>query len=115
VTDRTEALHPSSGIAQLSTSRGLRFQELVRCVASCSALDPIVMAFTLMIKRVNHPVSEAGSHCDDPSCALCAAAVVAQYPGSDDSLLEIYHQAYSEIELCLGALQQKKREKAAVA
>ena len=113
--DRKEALHPSSGVARLSNSRGLPFQELVWRVASCSALDPVVMAFTLMIKRVNHLVSGADSHCDDPSCALCAAAIVAQYPGSDDSLLEIYHQAYSEIELCLGALQQKKREKAAVA
>jgi hypothetical protein len=103
---KREALYPSFGIAKLRNSRGFQFGELVDRVASCSAFDPIAVAFTLMIRRLRHLVPGTVSHCHDPSCALCAAAVVAQYPGDEDSLLKTYHQAYHEIEFCLGVREK---------
>jgi hypothetical protein len=107
---KTEVLYPSFGIAQLRNSSGSRFRELVDRVASCSAFDPVAMAFTLMIRRLRGLAPESAHLCHDPSCALCAASLVTQYPGDEDSLLETYHQARCEIEFCLGV-----REKASVA
>jgi hypothetical protein len=104
---KREALYPSFGIGKLRNSRGPRFRELVDRVASCSAFDPVTMAFSLMIRRLRRLIPESAPHCHDPSCALCAAMIVAQYSGDDDSLLETYHQAYSEIEYCLGISYEK--------
>lgn len=104
---KRKALHPSFGIARLRKSRGARFRELVDYVAGCSTLDPAAMAFTLMIRRLHHPSPGCPSQCHDPSCALCATTVVSQYPGNDDSLLDVYYQAYREVEVCLGAGREK--------
>jgi len=98
-----ESLFPSSGVEQLRCARGSLWAELVEHVVSLPSLHPDVMAFTLMIRRLQHDLG-LDIHTD---CVICVAQAASRFEGSDDDLMGLYMGALDEINAVFAAMQSK--------
>lgn len=95
----THLIFPERLIAVLQDLRGQDWQELVQRTMTYpnSAIEQA--AFVLLIVRL------AGCntcHADTlralRGCAQCARQAVTRYRGTDDELVDMYHQSYTEIQ-----------------
>jgi hypothetical protein len=104
----TTTYFPGFGLSRLRILRGNRWEAIVDWVSKLPASDPQVMAMTLTIRRVRR-ANHIETSCRDPFCAVCASQVVAQYPGSEQQLIDLYHANVAEMRACVGNMRMRER------
>ena len=96
---RTELLFPPRLIPDLKDLRGEEWRELVEQVASLPETHPDTLAFCLMMIRLNSCLNcVSGSYRFMRGCELCAQQTIARFQGTDEELIELFHQAKRDLE-----------------
>ncbi len=106
-----EVLFPPRVIVSLRALRGETWQRLVDHVLFRPENDPDVLAFSLMMIRIDGCLTcHADSYRALRGCTLCAQQSVNRFKGSDDDLLEMWEIARCDIlrwlELGIPPLQE---------
>ena len=100
VNPRTELLFPPHLIPGLKDLRGREWRELVEQVASLPETDLDVLAFCLMMIRLNACMGcISGSYRFMRGCELCAQQTIARFQGTDGQLIDLFHKAKEDLEL----------------
>lgn len=93
-----EILFPHHSIPALAAVRGERWRALVEHVGGLPELHEDVLAFMLMMMRLNGCLScETDSFRAMRGCTACSVQTLRRFKGSDDELIERYHSAQDEI------------------
>jgi hypothetical protein len=96
---RTELLFPPHLIPDLKDLRGDKWRELVEQIAALPETHPDTLAFCLMMIRLNACLGcVSGSYRFMRGCELCSQQTVARYQGTDEELIELFHQAKEDLE-----------------
>jgi hypothetical protein len=96
---RTELLFPPHLIRDLRDLRGEKWQELVDSVAFLPETHPDTLAFCLMMIRLNACLGcLSGSYRFMRGCELCAQQTISRFQGTDEELIELFHQAKRDLE-----------------
>jgi hypothetical protein len=91
---RTELLFPPRLIPDLKNLRGETWRELVESIIALPETHPDVLAFCLMMIRLNSCLScVSGSYRFMRGCELCAQQTIARYQGTDEELIALYEKA----------------------
>jgi hypothetical protein len=91
---RTELLFPPRLIPDLKNLRGENWRELIESIASLPETHPDVLAFCLMMIRLNSCLGcVSGSYRFMRGCELCAQQTISRYQGTDEELIALYEQA----------------------
>ncbi len=99
VNPRTELLFPPHLIPDLKDLRGEEWRELVEQIASLPETQPEVLAFCLMMIRLNACLGcVSGSYRFMRGCELCAQQTIARFQGTDEELIALYYQAKEDLE-----------------
>ena len=100
VNPRTELLFPPHLIPGLKDLRGAEWRELVEQVAKQPETSPDVLAFCLMMIRLNACMGcISGSYRFMRGCELCSQQTIARYQGTDEELIALFYQAKEDLEL----------------
>lgn len=95
---RTELLFPPRLIPDLKDLRGEEWSELIEQVASLPETHPDTLAFCLMMIRLNSCLNcVSGSYRFMRGCELCAQQTIARFQGTDEELIELFHQAKRDL------------------
>jgi hypothetical protein len=98
LSSRTELLFPPRLIPELRDLRGENWRELIESIASLPETHPDVLAFCLMMIRLNGCLScVSGSYRFMRGCELCAQQTIARYQGTDEELIELYEGAKNDL------------------
>ena len=93
-----EIMFPPHIIADLVDSRGAAWRALVQRVATLDEQHEEVLAFMLMMIRLNGCMEcETDSYRAMKGCLACALQTLRRYKGSDDDLLAAYDHAREEV------------------
>jgi hypothetical protein len=96
---RTELLFPPHLIPDLADLRGKEWRQLVEHVASQPETHPDTLAFCLMMIRLNACLGcVSGSYRFMRGCELCSQQTISRYQGTDEELIELFHQARNDLE-----------------
>jgi len=99
VNPRTELLFPPHLIPDLKDLRGEEWRELVEQIASLPETGPEVLAFCLMMIRLNACLGcVSGSYRFMRGCELCAQQTIARFQGTDEELIALFYQAKEDLE-----------------
>ncbi|MGD8625877.1 MAG: hypothetical protein PVF47_10405 [Anaerolineae bacterium] len=99
VNPRTELLFPPHLIPDLRDLREGKWRELVDHIISLPETHPDTLAFCLMMIRLNACLGcVSGSYRFMRGCELCSQQTIARYQGTDEELIELYHQAKEDLE-----------------
>lgn len=99
VNPRTELLFPPHLIPDLKDLRGEEWRELVEHIASLPETDPEVLAFCLMMIRLNACLGcVSGSYRFMRGCELCSQQTIARFQGTDEQLIALFYQAREDLE-----------------
>jgi hypothetical protein len=99
VNPRTELLFPPHLIHDLRDLRGDKWRELVDAVAALPETDPDTLAFCLMMIRLNACLGcVSGSYRFMRGCELCAQQTISRFQGTDEELIELFHQARRDLD-----------------
>ncbi len=91
-------LFPPRAIKALRGLRGERWQRLVDHLLALPEGDPDVLAFTLLMIRLNGCLTcHAHNYRALRGCTLCARHAVSRFKGSDDDLVAQWTVARNEI------------------
>jgi hypothetical protein len=86
-------------IPGLANLRGEEWRQLVDQVAALPETHPDVLAFCLMMIRLNACLGcVSGSYRFMRGCELCSQQTVARFQGTDEELIALYHQAKEDME-----------------
>jgi len=101
-----EVLFPVRVIAALPDLRGAKWQQLVEHVMARPERDPDVLAFVLMMIRLDgcltcHPDSFRALN----GCTLCARHSVIRFRGTDDDLIRQWETARDDVRRWLATGQ----------
>jgi hypothetical protein len=95
---RTELLFPPRLIPDLKDLRGEEWAKLVEQVAALPETHPDTLAFCLMMIRLNACLGcVSGSYRFMRGCELCSQQTIARYQGTDEDLIELFHQAKQDL------------------
>jgi len=95
---QNELLYPHYVTAQLCHLRGPEWQALVERVTMLPESQEEVLAFSLMMIRLNGCMAcETDSYRAMRGCYACAAQTMRRYKGPDRDLLRVYEQALADI------------------
>jgi hypothetical protein len=95
---RTELLFPPRLIPDLKDLRGETWRELIESIVSLPETHPDVLAFCLLMIRLNSCLScISGSYRFMRGCELCAQQTIARYQGTDEELIALYEQAKDDL------------------
>jgi hypothetical protein len=95
----TEILFPNEVIPLLLNSRGPEWHDLVERVLSLPEDDPQVLAFVLMMIRLNGCMEcETDSYRAMRGCDACAAQTLHRYKKPDRDLLELFASTLADVE-----------------
>ena len=95
---RTELLFPPRLIADMRDLRGPEWRELVQTIVALPETHPDVLAFCLMMIRLNSCLScVSGSYRFMRGCELCAQQTIARYQGTDEELIALYYKAQDDL------------------
>jgi hypothetical protein len=98
INPRTELLFPPHLIPDLRDLRGKEWQELVDHVSSLPETHQDTLAFCLMMIRLNACLGcVSGSYRFMRGCELCSQQTIARYQGTDEELIEQFHQAKHDL------------------
>jgi hypothetical protein len=93
-----EVLFPTRVIGSLRRLRGEKWQQLVEHVLVQPEGSPDVLAFSLMMIRLDGCLPcHADSYRAQHGCTLCACQTVKRFRGADDDLLQLWEVARVEI------------------
>ncbi|MBN1562749.1 MAG: hypothetical protein JXA10_02845 [Anaerolineae bacterium] len=93
-----EVLFPTRVIESLHPLRGPKWQQLVEHVLTLPENNPDVLAFNLVMIRLNGCLScQADSFRAMRGCTICARQSLIRFKGSDDNLVDMWETARSEI------------------
>ena len=99
INPRTELLFPPHLIPDLKDLRGDKWRELVEHVAALPETHPDTLAFCLMMIRLNACLGcVSGSYRFMRGCELCSQQTIARFQGTDEELIEFFHQAKDDLE-----------------
>ncbi len=105
--DDTEMLFPVRIIPSLGGLRGDVWQQLVNSVSEMPETSPDVLAFGLMMIRLNACMScSADSYRAMHGCTRCALQAVGRFKGADHDLVLRWQAARKEILAYLGGIEQ---------
>ena len=106
----TEIIYPSYVTPILRDLRGPEWRDLVDRVGSLPEDHPEVLAFVMMMIRLNGCMEcETDSYRAMRGCAMCATQTLHLYKGSDKDLLKVYAKALADIEAKLEDADHKIR------
>ena len=95
---QNELLYPHQVTSRLSDLRGPEWQALVERVSSLPETHEEVLAFSLMMIRLNGCMAcETDSYRAMRGCFACAAQTLRRYKGPDRDLIRVYEQALADI------------------
>jgi hypothetical protein len=95
---RNELMFPHYAIARLRDARGPGWRELVDRVTSLPETHDDVLAFMLMMVRLNGCLPcETDSYRAMRGCAMCSLQTLRRYKDTDHDLLAMYEQARADI------------------
>ena len=93
-----ELLFPNYLIPMVRDMRGAEWRALVDRVIELPERDPEVVAFSMMMVRLNGCMEcETDSYRAMRGCGMCVAQTLRRYKGSDDDLLAIYNKALVDV------------------
>src|SRR6185503_4495723 len=94
----TEILFPNYVIPVLRDLRGDEWRKLIDRIVELPEEDPEVMAFVLLMMRLNGCMEcETDSYRAMRGCAMCATQTLRRYHGSDRDLLKLYARAQADV------------------
>ncbi|NJL93912.1 MAG: hypothetical protein HC915_09375 [Anaerolineae bacterium] len=97
-----EILFPAYVIPELRGSRGAAWQGLVDRLLTLPETHEEVMAFMLMMIRLNGCMEcETDSYRAMRGCSACALQTLRRYKASDENLLELYANALLDLRTFL--------------
>ena len=95
---KAEILFPVTVIPRLRNLRGEKWAELVDRVSKLPETDPDVLAFILMMIRVNNCLKcYSGSYKFMRGCEACSMQGVMQFKGEDEDFIAFYEQTRQEL------------------
>lgn len=95
---QNELLYPHTVTAHLREMRGPEWQALVDRVLSLPESHEEVLAFCLMMVRLNGCMAcETDSYRAMKGCLACSAQTLRRYKGPDNDLIRVYQQALQDI------------------
>lgn len=96
---RTELLFPPHLIPGLKDLRGEEWRELVEHVAGLPEDHPDMLAFCLMMIRLNACLGcVSGSYRFMRGCELCSHQTISRFQGTDEELIAYFDQAKEDLE-----------------
>jgi hypothetical protein len=98
------------GLQRLRAQHGRRWVELVEWVSALPISDPHMMAFTRTVRQIRKLLNMDSDTTIDPFCQHCASHVIAQYHGSEEELLRLYHRNLNEITETLHTMRRRSVE-----
>ncbi len=106
----TEILFPNNVIPLLCDRRGEEWRKLVKHVLTLPGDHPELLAFVLMMIRLNGCMEcETDSYRAMRGCAACALQTLHRYKGSDQELLRTYAKALSDVERHMAGEEEVRR------
>lgn len=103
---QNELLYPHHITVQLRDMRGEEWQALVERVTDLPESHEEVLAFCLMMIRLNGCMAcETDSYRAMRGCAACAAQTLRRYKGPDHDLIRVYEQALQDIRQRLAEMK----------
>lgn len=95
---KNELMFPHYAIPRLGNARGKTWQDLINHLSALPQADDEVLAFMLMMVRVNGCMScETDSYRAMRGCTICTLQTLRRYKGSDDELLRLYNRALDDV------------------
>ncbi len=96
---KNEIMFPPYAIPMLREQRGPEWQKLVDRVLSLEEDHPEVLAFCLMMIRLDGCMEcETDSYRAMRGCCMCATQTLRRYKGNDRELIRIYKAALKDVE-----------------
>ncbi len=96
---KNELMFPHHAIPQLRNARGEGWQDLVDRVAGLPETHEEVLAFMLMMVRINGCMPcETDSYRAMRGCTMCTLQTLRRYKGSDQELLRQFEQALRDVQ-----------------
>jgi hypothetical protein len=96
---KADLLFPPRMIASLRSLRGPEWADLVDRITKLPETSPDVLAFTLMMVRLDGCVKcHEGSFKYMRGCQVCAVQTVMQFKGTDDDILALFQKARRDID-----------------
>ena len=96
---KNELLFPHYAIQPIREDRGPEWQNLVERVMVLPETHDEVLAFMLMMIRLNGCLAcETDSYRAMRGCVMCVKQTLRRYKGSDEELLRLYHDALDDIQ-----------------
>lgn len=102
--------YPTYGTRQLQDRYGQSWSDLLFDLDKLPRTHPCVMAYALLIRRLNRQAGSKQSRRIDPLCTLSATKVLAQFNGTERELLKLYQKCLAEVNLTLKAMRHKERK-----
>jgi len=104
-----EILFPNYVIPLLRDMRGPDWRGLVDRVLTLPTDHPEMLAFVLMMVRMNGCMEcETDSYRAMRGCAMCATQTLRRYHGADRELLKAYDKAMTDVQAFLVAQEQQR-------
>ncbi len=104
-----ELMFPNYVIPMLRDMRGPEWRELVDRVLALPEDHAEVIAFSLMMVRLNGCMEcETDSYRAMRGCAMCVTQTLRRYKGPDRDLLEAYYEALADTEAYLSERAAKE-------
>ncbi len=95
---KNELMFPHYAIAHLRDSRGEAWGQLVERVANLPETHEEVLAFMLMMIRLNGCLPcETDSYRAMRGCTMCSLQSLRRYKGPDEELLSMYDRALADV------------------
>ncbi len=102
---KNELMFPHYAIPRLRESRGAVWHTLVNRVLSLPETHEEVLAFMLLMIRLNGCLScETDSYRAMRGCMMCSLQTLRRYKDPDDDLLRMYHEALADVRQHVTAL-----------
>ncbi|MBI3241025.1 MAG: hypothetical protein HYZ49_01865 [Chloroflexi bacterium] len=96
---KNEIMFPPYVIPALREYRGAEWQRLIDRVLSLEEDHPEVLAFCLMMIRLDGCMEcETDSYRAMRGCCMCATQTLRRYKGNDRELLKLYKEALKDVE-----------------
>ena len=96
---KNELMFPHYAIQHTSGNRGPEWQTLVERVQGLPETHDEVLAFMLLMIRLNGCLScETDSYRAMRGCVMCVQQTLRRYKGTDEDLLRLYDEALDDVQ-----------------
>ncbi len=97
---KNELMFPHYAIPHLRDARGPEWREMVDRVAAPPETHEEVLAFMLMMVRINGCMPcETDSYRAMRGCTACTLQTLRRYKESDDDLVQMFQEALADVQL----------------